>query len=86
MFINLFIYVFILFIHSGQEASIRQAIISAPYPPTTSRPEAIRLNQNSGEKLAQVGEIALKYDLFTYLYFNYNDLEHECRQSISVKG
>ena len=59
LFIYLVVYLYILFIHSGQEAST--------YPPTTRRPEAIRLNPNSEEKLAQVEEIVQKYDLFTYL-------------------
>ena len=40
--------------HSGQEASIDQAIIPALYPPATNQPEARRLNQNSEENVAQV--------------------------------
>ena len=40
--------------HSGQEASIVQAMIPALYPSTTNQPEARRLNQNSEGNLAQV--------------------------------
>ena len=54
--------------HSGQEASIVQAKIPVPYPPTTNQPVARRINQNSAENLAQVEKILQKYELESPLF------------------
>ena len=54
--------------HSGQEASIVQAMTPALYPSTTNQPEDPRMNQNSEENLAHVEEIVQKYELVSTVF------------------